>query len=185
MMETDQKKIFKIPPDDVNEIPLKDVVELIQDKIPEQSKIDLTILASGLVKDQVTNTVRHRFEFKVCKDLNSIVKGQDGAEHSIVTLGKLLLNNTYKDKDDQEQIEKIFKLALSVPEKYMMVTLIGEAIANKEILCVAVLLGIWSEKGLYITHLSVSDQFFSRTKFGQRGDSNHFNTEALQCLQLQ
>ncbi len=87
MMGTNGKNHFKIPPDDVNEIPLKDLVELIQDRIPEQSKIDLTILASGLVKDQVINTVRHRFEFKVCKDLNSIVKGQDGAEHSIVTLG--------------------------------------------------------------------------------------------------
>jgi hypothetical protein len=37
MMGTNGKKYFIIPPDDVNEIPLKDVVELIQDRIPEQS----------------------------------------------------------------------------------------------------------------------------------------------------
>lgn len=177
-----ERKYFKILPVDVNEIPLQDIVDLIKDSIPEEKKRDLTIVASGMIKDQTTNASRHRFEFKVIKDLNSVLTPQNGEEHLIVSLGKVLLNNTYNDKNDQEHIEDIFKLALSVPNKYIMVTLIGEAIAKKDILCIAALLGIRNGKGLYITHLAVSDQVFSKNKFGQRGDSKPFQHRGIAQL---
>jgi hypothetical protein len=162
-MGSKRKDKFVIHAVDINTIPLHAVLDLIQDSIARQSKDDLSILAGGLIYDKETNTKWHRFEFKVIKDLNSIPMADNGHEDLVVKLGRALLRNTYTIKDDHEQIDLIFSNAKVVPEKYMMVTLFGESIGQSKddnVLCIAALLGVWNEKGLYITHMSVSDQVF-------------------------
>lgn len=173
-MGSKRKDFFVIPPDDVTIIPLQEVLDIVQDLIPERSRIDLSVLAAGLITDQDTNCKRHRFQFKVIRDLYSLRDATEGSDYLAVQLGKALLRNTY-DGDVKLQIDETFKSALESPDKYMMVTLFGECLAKKDdTICIAALLGIWTDKGLYITYLSVSDQIFSRVKFGPRADSKSF-----------
>ncbi len=90
-------------------------------------------------------------------------------------LGKALLKNTFggdvkstSESDVSKHVEEMFESAMEVTDKCMMVTLFGECIGSKkEEMCVAALLGIWDYKGLYITHMAVTDQVFSVGKFGR------------------
>lgn len=55
-----------------------------------------------------------------------------------------------------------------------MVILFGQCISGRGSICVAALLRIWDGNGLYISHLRVSDQYFSRNAFGKNADSGTF-----------
>ena len=175
-MSQNSDKQFLISPTDVNVIPLHEFLSFIQDSIPEKSREDLTALAAGMITDQSTHEKRHRFQFKVVRDLHPCLHNEsEDSGGLVVQLGKDLLRNSYVS-EFHDELNRMFEFAKMEPEKFMMVTLIGECVARKDknYLCVAALLGVWNDKGLYITHMSVSDQIFSKAYFGSRGDGKSF-----------
>ena len=174
-MLTRENDRFLILPDNVNVIPLQEVLEVNQGEVPKKSSDALSKLASGFINEADTNVKRHRFNFKVVRDVNACLQSDaNESEKMVVQLGKALLKNTFKG-DVKKHVEEMFESAMEVADKYMMVTLFGEYIGSKkEEMCVAALLGIWDSNGLYITHMAVTDQFFSVSKFGRLGDSKSF-----------
>jgi hypothetical protein len=175
-MSQNSDKQFLISPTDVNVIPLHEFLSFIQDSIPEKSREDLTALAAGMITDQSTHEKRHRFLFKVVRDLHPTLQNEsEESGRLVVQLGKALLRNSYVS-EFHDELNRMFEFAKMEPEKFMMVMLIGECVArkDKDYLCVAALLGVWNDKGLYITHMSVSDQIFSKAYFGSRGDGKSF-----------
>ena len=109
---------------------LHEFLSFIQDSIPEKSREGLTALAAGMITEQSTHEKRHRFQFKVVRDLHPTLQNEsEESGRLVVQLGKALLRNSYVS-EFHDELNQMFEFAKMEPEKFMMVTLIGECIAR-------------------------------------------------------
>ena len=160
----------------MNTVPLNEVVCNIKllDKTVSLGMVD--VMCTRMVK--VDGASQYRFYFCIWTDLN---KPGDNDCKEKLNSSVALLKKEFQ-RYDGNKIDEVIKAANTQIGRYMMVSLFGEYKKKRGYVCVSSLLGIWSIAGLYISHIAITQDLFSKRNFGDKADGASFRKKGIAKL---
>jgi hypothetical protein len=120
------------------------------------------VMCSRMVK--ANNVCRYQFYFCIWMDLN---KPGDADSKEKINSSMALLKKEFQQYGCNK-IDQVIEAANRVIGRYMLVSLFGEYKKKRGYVCVSSLLGIWSQAGLYVSHIAVTKDLFSKRNFGDK-----------------
>jgi hypothetical protein len=159
-------------------ISLFEALQLIKENQPA---LDTSLLDVLSVKK--FDESNYRFNIKVVQDLSLDM----GDNTYLVNSSKDLILKWFEPRD-RIKLHKMFSMVPNVKCRYMMVSLFGSTCLNwrmkhpgihGETKCIGTLIGINSYMGLYISHLAVSSDTYSKGVFGNTADQKTFRKRGI------
>jgi len=159
-------------------IPLVEAVELIKKNQPSHDTTHLDVLSVKKLDDN-----NYRFNIKVVQDLSF----DSGNYNHLIETSKDLIMKWFEPQDRQK-LNQMFSMIKNTKYRYMMVSLFGVTCnqwrnkhpgVSEETKCVGTLIGVNSYMGLYISHLAVSSENYSKGVFGNSSDQRPFRKRGI------
>jgi len=125
----------------------------------------------------------YRFNIKVFQDLSF---DSGNCNHLIETSKDLIMK--WFEPQDRQKLNQMFFLINNTKYRYMMVSLFGVTCkqwrikhpgVSQETKCIGTLIGVNSYMGLYISHLVVSSDSYSKGVFGNSSDQRPFRKRRI------